>query len=193
MLQPKCKSTNGASIFISLIFLLLCAVAGSVILAAASTSSGRMSTLGENKQSYYSVVSAARTLEAEISEEKYSIYQILSPDGTMIDQGCNQIPQKSMKEFLQNATNKVFTSGVPFSSTWEIETSEDLIGTVVAKFTMDTSYNITVLLSQEEIRYRLYIPAIVSKEVEDEIFTDQGQGIRQTTTVIWTGGSIERN
>lgn len=192
MLIQKYKSTNGASIFISLIFLLLCAVAGSVILAAASTSSGRVRTLGENKQSYYSVISAARALESEISGEKYSIYKVLSADGTMIEQGYNQIPQKSMKDFLMIASDKVYSSGAAFTSRWEIEASEDLIGKVVAEFSMDTGYNITILLSQEEVLYRLYIPAIVSRE-EDEILREDEQCYRQTTNVIWSGGNIERN
>lgn len=192
MLIQKYKSTNGASIFISLIFLLLCAVAGSVILSAASTSSGRVRTLGENKQSYYSVISAARALESEISGEKYSIYKVLSADKTMIEQGYNQTPQKSMKEFLMIASDKIFSSGEAFSSRWEIESSEDQIGKVIAQFSMDTGYNITILLSQKEVLYRLYVPAIVSKE-EDVILTEDEQCIRQTTNVIWSGGNIERN
>ncbi len=51
---------------LALLFFLLCAVCGSVILAAATTSSGRIAGLGKNRQNYQSVEAAARLLENEL-------------------------------------------------------------------------------------------------------------------------------
>ena len=48
---------------LALLFFLLCAVCGSVVLSSATTSAGRIAGLGKNRQNYQSVEAAARLLE----------------------------------------------------------------------------------------------------------------------------------
>ena len=59
----KLRSRRGASITFALLLFLVCAVLCSVILAAATASSGRMSKLAETDQRYYAVTSAAELLK----------------------------------------------------------------------------------------------------------------------------------
>ena len=60
--MKKLKSNSGASLSLALLLFVVCAVVGSVILAAVTAGSGRMSKLAEMDQRYYSVTSAAELL-----------------------------------------------------------------------------------------------------------------------------------
>ena len=55
----KLKSESGVTLVLALVFFLICAVIGSVVIAAATSASGRMAGLVEQQQSYYTVSSAA--------------------------------------------------------------------------------------------------------------------------------------
>lgn len=55
----KIRSKTGASITFALLLFLVCAVLGSVVLAAGTAASGRLSEMTEMDQRYYSVTSAA--------------------------------------------------------------------------------------------------------------------------------------
>lgn len=73
MLKDKLSSESGATLVLALVFFLLCAVAGSVILVSGSGAAGRLADIKEDQQSYYSVSSAAKVLKSEIIGHKYSI------------------------------------------------------------------------------------------------------------------------
>lgn len=77
--------TSGASLVIALIFALMCALAGSVILSSATVSSGRLIHIRKNEQSYYTVSSAARLLKQQwqhIMYQNIETYTItISEDG----------------------------------------------------------------------------------------------------------------
>ena len=62
-IQAKLKDQTGASITYALLLFLVCAVVSSVVLAAGTAASGRMSKSVENDQRYYSVSSAAGYLK----------------------------------------------------------------------------------------------------------------------------------
>ncbi len=69
MHRPSAKADwgqEGATLLLALLFFLLCAVCGSVILASATASAGRMAGRGKNRQKYQSVEAAARLLENEL-------------------------------------------------------------------------------------------------------------------------------
>ncbi len=61
-IRKKLQETTGASLSLALLFFVLCAVAGSVILSAATTVPGRFSGLVRKEQRSYAVDSAARLL-----------------------------------------------------------------------------------------------------------------------------------
>lgn len=194
MLIKKYNNTSGASIFIALLFFLICSLVGSVILTAASTSSGRLVNLKKNEQSYYTLLSAAKLLKKEIEGEKYSRYQVISNLGERAADGYNDIPNKGLKEFLIKATDKVFESQSSYSNIWIIKASELVIEEVKAQFSMDEKYNITIQLSQGERHYTLRVPAILSKreEVINNVDSEKVQK-KEITTVIWTEGEIRKN
>ncbi|MGI5989929.1 MAG: hypothetical protein ACOX78_06675 [Lachnospiraceae bacterium] len=71
MLRKKLKSNDGASLMLAILFLLVCAVAGSVILASATASSGRAASLQDTglQQEEYAVDSAAALLQSELEKD----------------------------------------------------------------------------------------------------------------------------
>ena len=66
MALGKLKSDTGASLTMALLVFLVCAVAGSIVLTAATSAAGRISELPEMDRRYYSVSSAARLLAEEL-------------------------------------------------------------------------------------------------------------------------------
>ena len=66
--KKKLRSQKGASITFALLLFLVCAVLCSVILMAATTSSGRMAKMAETDQRYYAVTSAAELLKNQFKE-----------------------------------------------------------------------------------------------------------------------------
>lgn len=70
-LKKKLRSSKGASITFALLLFLVCAVIGSVVLAAGTASSGRFSKLAESDARYYSVTSAAALLKDEINGRSF--------------------------------------------------------------------------------------------------------------------------
>ena len=65
-LKRKLTSQSGASITYALLLFLVCAVVSSVVLAAGTAASGRMSQSVESDQRYYAVTSAAEFLKKQL-------------------------------------------------------------------------------------------------------------------------------
>lgn len=202
MVRKKCSSTSGASIFIALIFLLLCGVAGSLILASASTASKRSSSFKEGRQSYYSLMSAAKLLQQEIEGQTYSRYRVFDESGAVIDDNYYQVPTSTIKDFLKGAVDKKFTTfqaGVDeyrYQGTWNIAMNQpelkELITTVTAHVIIDKDYNMKLVLKEKTMSCIVTIPAIVSMNT-DEVVINSIKGTRYVTTITWSGGQIERN
>ena len=202
MVRKKCSSTSGASIFIALIFLLLCGVAGSLILSSASTASKRSSSFKEGRQSYYSLLSAAKLLQQEIEGQTYSRYRVFDESGAVIDDNYYQVPTSTIKDFLKGAVDKKFTTfqaGVDeyrYQGTWNIAMNQperkDLITTVTAHVIIDKDYNMKLVLKEKTMSCIVTIPAIVSMNT-DEVVINSIKGTRYVTTITWRGGQIERN
>lgn len=68
-LKTKLQSENGASLMVALLFFVMCASVGSIILAAASASAGRISKVDTlaNRQRY-ALISAAQLIEADMND-----------------------------------------------------------------------------------------------------------------------------
>ena len=69
--NSKLKSPRGASITFALLLFLVCAVVGSIVLAAGSAASGRLSKLAESDGRYYAVTSAAELLRDSVADHSY--------------------------------------------------------------------------------------------------------------------------
>ena len=83
-LKNKIKSRRGASLTFALLLFLVCAVVGSIVLAAGFASAGRLAGLAESEQRYYAVNSAAEYIVSELckDENKVVIGMKKNADGT---------------------------------------------------------------------------------------------------------------
>ncbi len=70
-IQNKLKSKNGASIFMGLMFLLVCVMVGTVVLVAATAAAGKLSEQRKREQAYLNVSSAAQLIKDRICQTKY--------------------------------------------------------------------------------------------------------------------------
>ena len=73
LITKKLKSSSGASLSFALLFFIMCATIGSIILVAATTASGRLKNLQEDDQTYFATSSAAELVEDMMSEAEVSI------------------------------------------------------------------------------------------------------------------------
>lgn len=85
MIYAKLKNEEGASITYALLLFLVCAVVGSIVIAAGTAASGRMSKAVEMDQRYYSVMSAAELLMRELDSETVEIVN----KGTVTNSGSD--------------------------------------------------------------------------------------------------------
>ena len=81
MIRAKLKDNTGASITYALLLFLVCAVVGSVVLAAGTAAAGRMSQSVETDQRYYAVSSAASVLKKELDNKDASVGFTVNAEG----------------------------------------------------------------------------------------------------------------
>ena len=72
----KLRSQSGASISFALLLFLVCAVVCSIVLTAATASTGRLSNMAEVDQRYYCVTSACEWLKAAVDGTSASIVKV---------------------------------------------------------------------------------------------------------------------
>ncbi|MGO5160569.1 MULTISPECIES: hypothetical protein [unclassified Bilifractor] len=77
LIQRKIKSEEGASLSVALLFFLVCAVVGSVILAAATSSVGRMKNLSSTERDKDAVYSTARLVVRRMAGKNLTDEKIL--------------------------------------------------------------------------------------------------------------------
>lgn len=77
LIQRKIKSEEGASLSVALLFFLVCAVVGSVILAAAASSVGRMKNLSSTERDKDAVYSTARLVVRRMAGKNLTDEKIL--------------------------------------------------------------------------------------------------------------------
>lgn len=64
----KLRSQRGASILFALLFFIVCAVIGSMVLAAGAAAAGRLADMEKMDQRYFAVTSAAKVLEHQLND-----------------------------------------------------------------------------------------------------------------------------
>lgn len=72
MIRNKLREKNGLSIFMGLIFLLVCLMVGTVVLAASTAAAGKIAQQRNREQDYLNVASAARLLKDYICTLTYT-------------------------------------------------------------------------------------------------------------------------
>ncbi|SHK26285.1 hypothetical protein [Hespellia stercorisuis] len=217
MVGEKIKSTSGATILLALLFFLMCAMAGSVVLAAGTASSGRIAGLREDEQAYYNVTSAAKVLRDSMEGEVFAYYSTKAPSSDETDNtyDYNQKPSGQFADLLKNAAETVFKESKEakeagkeddalYKKALKISTSSaDLTKTVIAEFTMKPDYEIEITLYEEgqEDGYEciLTIPAAISMDADipsgepgsgQELGADNQTVVKYKTTLTWTDAVI---
>ncbi|MCR5097193.1 MAG: hypothetical protein K6A70_10745 [Erysipelotrichaceae bacterium] len=75
VIRKKLKSNEGASLMVALLFFVVCAAIGSIVLTAATAASGRMKGIKNNNQNFYSVLSAAKIYETDWTQGAVTMYR----------------------------------------------------------------------------------------------------------------------
>ncbi len=70
-LKSKLASRRGASLLLAMLVFLLCALAGTAALAAASAGAGRYTHMREDQRKYLAVASAVELLRGELTENRF--------------------------------------------------------------------------------------------------------------------------
>lgn len=71
-IRNKLTGKKGASIFMGIMFLLVCLMVGTVALAASTAAAGKLAELRQHEQDYLTVASAARLVKNRISKLTYT-------------------------------------------------------------------------------------------------------------------------
>lgn len=90
-------NSHGATLLLSLLFFIFCAVVGSVILTAATAASGRLAGLARQEEDYYVVTSAAQYLASLLEETQVVIRNTGTEDQPVLElTDCtgNELPEK---------------------------------------------------------------------------------------------------
>lgn len=98
----KLKSNKGLSITVALLLFLVCAVIGSVVLAAGTAAAGRLSRLAERDARYYSVSSATELLINEFTGEARKV--TITRTGVTTDRETTHFTY-SAGAFIQGSTS----------------------------------------------------------------------------------------
>lgn len=197
-LQRKLHTTSGATILLALLFFLLCAVAGSAVLAAGTAASGRIAGLTDRQQAYYSVTSAARLIRDEIEGQKVSVYK--KRDDTTGTLYYKEEPAGKWKELLETLAAQVTADSDKgaYKSAYVIITpwSGAKADAVEAEITIDKDYNLEIQLQiDDEDAYActITIPAAVAQKAQETTALDKETLVTiQTTSFVWDNAVIHK-
>ena len=162
MLRDKLSSESGATLILALVFFLLCAVAGSVILVAGSGAAGRLADVKDDQQAYYSVTSAARLMKAEIAKQEYAVNTVT---GAVSKTGKYDASKKAALEGLikQGLQTVKTTQGKYEINDCTLESNDNSKLNVKFDFSMDTGYAIKILIkkidSTGDVQYQCTLKA----------------------------------
>ncbi len=107
MIYAKLKTKEGASITYALLLFLVCAVVGSIVIAAGTAASGRMSKAVEMDQRYYSVMSAAELLIQELDSKTVEV----------VNKGTVTVLEDESESFAQDSDYPVISVDGDFYNT----------------------------------------------------------------------------
>lgn len=152
MLRNRIRSNAGATILLALLFFLLCAMAGSVILTAGSAAAGRISGLKETEQFFYSVTSAAQVVRDEIEGQGFDAYtETIDKVQTGVYKYDKQPKDEGMGKILKDAIVEIYEKGKqetdPVKLTIHPSDNEykEVMGEVTADFVMTNDYKIEII------------------------------------------------
>jgi len=83
VIRNKLKEKSGVSIFMGLIFLMVCLMVGTVVLTASTAAAGKLARQRETEQDYLNVSSAARLIKNRIGALTYNHKRVHIDGGTI--------------------------------------------------------------------------------------------------------------
>lgn len=197
MLRNRIRSNSGATILLALLFFLLCAMAGSIILSAGSAAAGRISGLKESEQAFYSVTSAAQVMRDEIEGQEFQAY---TEDGGKPIYTVE--PDSKIAKILMSAVKAVYEDNQSKAeATFTIrpqDSQKNVLGTVTANLIMTDDYKIEITFnieSSEKYVCRLTAKAIVNRTTTRYEEEKEGQLVeieRQDLQVYWNECTIDK-
>lgn len=200
LIKKKLQSKRGASIAIALIFFLICAVTGGIVLTSASANTGTLNHMYASNQDYLTVSSAARLLREEIDELSFTATEV-SVDGWSEDTDfiISRNGSNISKAVLEWAQHHFESSPYSAPSTTFTIEAEGL-DAVKAELTMSASYVISIKLSlgdaSDAYKMTLLIPTASKKAITeiDDIGTEESpsEQITEITTIVWGRGTIAK-
>lgn len=156
----KLKSDSGASLMAALLFFIMCATVGSIILAAATASSGRLAGLQRDEQAHYAVNSAASMFSEVIKDKKvmmrltktnvsddyvlsfvdpnedpYDLEKSLNPNGIMLPYLVSNIYTKATLDYSDIVPKSINSTPIPYSVTINVDGDDDLAVRATATMT----------------------------------------------------------
>lgn len=155
MLHNRIKSKSGATILIALMFFLLCAMAGSIILAAGTASAGSQAGVKEQEQAYYTVTSAAQLIKGQIENQQFGYQETtttLSGGSTQVTEDYVTEPSSQLKDLLKKAGKHIFDTEKDYIDTITVKPADSSaypeLSEVSGDFRMDAkTYSIEIILS----------------------------------------------
>lgn len=180
----KLNKKNGVSIILALIFFLICAVIGGIVLTSAYNNAGRLSHTNESQQAYLTVSSAAKMLRDTIDGMEFSYtvtkVEVLENDFLTDTKTTEDFAQaegdfeniviswaKKIKEMKTDPETKISLPPQTF-------TIESDFGKVSGTFSMNGTYKISIVLwlgSDDSEQYKMTL-TIPSNIPEPEVETD---------------------
>lgn len=149
------RDTSGASIVIALVFFLICAIIGSVVLTAASVNAKAVQTHRELQQAEFTVGSAAQTIGCEL--ESARITCVANPaerpivEYPIMEFARDFWDQNGSAVMMAHAAGQsiAFGDSPDTRMTLEVKDGSRVVDTVYASMTIDPDLNIVVRLSLE--------------------------------------------
>lgn len=202
-LKNKLTSQSGASITYALLLFLVCAVVSSVVLAAGTAASGRISKSAESDQRYFSVTSAAKLFKEMIDGKSVKVVNqtvtqtVTNSEGTSTPDGYPRVDNSEndcsivteAATYLANI--KTAPSSVSRTITLNISGQDDL--TTYTQETLDpTTGRITLVVSNKNLsgsdKSDVYsITLIFDPEIKESSSSRTvGKGTSRTKTVTTT-------
>lgn len=142
--RKKLNSKRGVTLLLALLLFLVCALVGSVVLAAAYTSAGRYARSKDAQQSYLTVMSAARLVEQCVADMSYEASYVKTVEETITPQ-YGLIPQQDEE------------GNVVYDEDGEIVYVEGITGYV----------------TEETVSYESMLPRLTGNQLFDHGFTGQ--------------------
>lgn len=153
--KEKLVGRRGVTIIMALVFFLIAAIVGSIVITAAAASAGRLTHLRSEQQAYLTVSSAARLARDEIAGIRCTIGETRYDPGGPIPATYSVAPAGVLSPFIQAVSVNFFT-GAAMSESFQItpetgSAAAEVTATVtgITTKTAGTNYTIVISLSSD--------------------------------------------